>query len=187
MEYQRRKKMADAIYLMRFNLKQEQLEAVFNETEIAKRFEEVMEENKELISNQVAELRTDLSSFFEDEKFKSLVLDEKVKKFESRIWDDEYVISEIMGNTKDKILRLAINEVFVGSFDVKQNILDILKSDGRVQDILRERVKAMLEVFKEPRISKLSFLKLNEDIDEAIAEFNRNLDEEIKEKLKARH
>ena len=92
-----------------------------------------------------------------------------------------------MGNTKDKILRLAINEVFVGSFDVKQNILDILKSDGRVQDILRERVKAMLEVFKEPRISKLSFLKLNEDIDEAIAEFNRNLDEEIKEKLKARH
>ncbi len=128
--------MADAeypIYLIRFNLEREELEAVFNETEIAKRFEEVMKQNEELVLNQMSAVRRVLPPLLKKDKqleTRALVFDERI-----------VTLDEIKKDAKIIILNKAISKVlYKFSFDVKQNILEILNSSDEMKRILKKRV-----------------------------------------------
>lgn len=103
-------------YQARFGFEEGNLIAIFTQAEIAKRFDEVLKENEELISNQISAIREFLIPLLEDKELKSCILDDNVTL-------------EFIENTKFRILWLAVNEVFnTMSFDVKQNILDLLNS-----------------------------------------------------------
>lgn len=116
-------------YQARFGFEEGNLIAIFTQAEIAKRFDEVLKENEELISNQISAIREFLIPLLEDKELKSRILDDNVTL-------------EFIENTKFRILWLAVNEVFnTMSFDVKQNILDLLNSSHKMQYILRERIK----------------------------------------------
>lgn len=116
-------------YQARFGFEKGNLTAIFTQTEIAKRFDEVLKENKELISNQISAIRKFLIPLLEDKELKSRIL-------------DDTVTLEFIENAKFRILWLAINEVFVTmSFDIKQNILNLLNSNDKMQYLLKERIK----------------------------------------------
>lgn len=118
-------------YQARFGFEERNLTAIFTQNEIAKRFNEVLKENEELISNQISATREFLIPLLEDED----------KELKSRILDDNVTL-EFIKNTKVRILWLAVNKVFdTMSFDVKQNILDLLNSSDEMQYILKERIK----------------------------------------------
>lgn len=142
--------MADAeypIYLIRFNLEREELEAVFNETEIAKRFEEVMKQNEELVLNQMSAVRRVLPPLLKKDKqleTRALVFDERI-----------VTLDEIKKDAKIIILNKAISKVlYKFSFDVKQNILEILNSSDEMKRILKKRVNYAFLVITNWRYEK---------------------------------
>lgn len=116
-------------YQARFGFEEGNLTTIFTQTEIAKRFDEVLKENEELILNQISSIREFLIPLLEDKELKFRILDDNV-------------ILEFIKNTKFRILWLAVNEVFnTMNFDVKQNILDLLNSSHKMQYILKERIR----------------------------------------------
>lgn len=123
--------LEEEIYLIRFNLSPKELNAVFNETEIAERFEEVIKENAEFISNQISVTRNFLISLLK-----------KDKELKSRVLNENNVTVEVIKESaKIFILNKAVSEVLYNfRFDVKQNILEILNSDDEMKRILRKRV-----------------------------------------------
>lgn len=115
-------------YQARFGFEESNLTAIFTQTEIAKRFDKVLKENEELISNQISAIREFLIPLLED------------KELKSHISDDNVTLD--IENTKYRILWLAVNEVFNNmSFDVKQNILNLLNSSDKMKYLLKERIK----------------------------------------------
>lgn len=125
--------LEEVIYLIRFNLSPKELNAVFNETEIAERFEEVIKENAEFISNQISVTRNFLISLLK-----------KDKELKSRVLNENNVTVEVIKESaKIFILNRAVSEVLYNfRFDVKQNILGILNSDDEMKRILRKRVNS---------------------------------------------
>lgn len=116
-------------YQARFGFEEGNLTAIFTQTEIAKRFDKVLKENEELISNQISAIREFLIPLLEDKELKSHISDDNVNL-------------EFIENTKYRILWLAVNEVFNNmSFDVKQNILNLLNSNDKMKYLLKERIK----------------------------------------------
>lgn len=116
-------------YQARFEFEEGNLTAIFTQTEIAKRFDKVLKENEELISNQISAIREFLIPLLEDKELKSHISDDNVNL-------------EFIENTKYRILWLAVNEVFNNmSFDVKQNILNLLNSNDKMKYLLKERIK----------------------------------------------
>ena len=116
-------------YQARFEFEEGNLTAIFTQTEIAKRFDEVLKENEELISNQISAIREFLIPLLEDKELKSHI-------------SDDNVTLEFIENTKCRILWLAVNEVFNNmGFDVKQNILNLLNSNDKMKYLLKERIK----------------------------------------------
>lgn len=116
-------------YQARFGFEEGNLTAIFTQTEIAKRFDKVLKENEELISNQISAIREFLIPLLEDKELKSRISDDNVNL-------------EFIENTKYRILWLAVNEVFNNmSFDVKQNILNLLNSNDKMKYLLKERIK----------------------------------------------
>ena len=92
--------------------------------------EELLKENEELVSHQISSIREFL-----------IPLLEKDKELKSCILDDNVTL-EFIENTKFRLLWLAINEMFkTRSFDIKQNILNLLNSSDKMQRILKERIK----------------------------------------------
>lgn len=116
-------------YQARFEFEEGNLTSIFTQTEIAKRFDEVLKENEELISNQISAIREFLIPLLEDKELKSHI-------------SDDNVTLEFIENTKCRILWLAVNEVFNNmGFDVKQNILNLLNSNDKMKYLLKERIK----------------------------------------------
>lgn len=116
-------------YQARFGFEEGNLTAIFTQTEIAKRFDKVLKENEELISNQISAIREFLIPLLEDKELKSHISDDNVNL-------------EFIENTKYRILWLAVNEVFNNmNFDVKQNILNLLNSNDKMKYLLKERIK----------------------------------------------
>ena len=116
-------------YQARFGFEEGNLTAIFTQTEIAKRFDEVLKENEELISNQISAIREFLIPLLEDKELKSHI-------------SDDNVTLEFIENTKYRILWLAVSEVFNNmGFDVKQNILNLLNSNDKMKYLLKERIK----------------------------------------------
>lgn len=117
-------------YQLRFEIEEKEFSAIFDENEMSQRFNEVLKENEELVSHQISSIREFL-----------IPLLEKDKELKSCILDDNVTL-EFIENTKFRLLWLAINEMFkTRSFDIKQNILNLLNSSDKMQRILKERIK----------------------------------------------
>ncbi len=101
------------------------------------------------MENKISAVRKELKPFCETDA-----------ELESRIGDDELITSELIANTKIRLLWFAMNEVFDGKLDVKQNILEILNSKSRLEEILRERVKTTLDIIRQERECELRREKL---------------------------
>ncbi len=115
-------------YQLRFGLKEEKLFAIFNEPEIAKRFDEVLKENKELLSNHMSAIREFLVPLLEDEELKSQILDDNVT-------------SKFIETTKFRIFWIAVYNVFdTMNLNVKENIINLLNSDSEIKYLLKERL-----------------------------------------------
>ena len=119
--------LEEGCYSLCFSPEKEKVEAVWREAELAERLKEALEENSELLENKISAVRKELKPFCETDA-----------ELESRIGDDELITSELIANTKIRLLWFAMNEVFDGKLDVKQNILEILNSKSRLEEILRE-------------------------------------------------
>lgn len=124
--------LVDDCYHIRFGPEKEKVNAIWCESEVVKRFEEALKKNKEFLASLISVAK-------EEEELKACT------------FADSDFTSRFIENTKFRVLWLAMNEVFDGKFDVKKNILEILNSDERSQEILRERVNATLEIMKRER------------------------------------
>lgn len=141
--------LEEGCYSLCFSPEKEKVEAVWREAELAERLKGALEENSELLENKISAVRKELKPFCETDA-----------ELESRIGDDELITSELIANTKIRLLWFAMNEVFDGKLDVKQNILEILNSKSRLEEILRERVKTTLDIIRQERKCKLRREKL---------------------------
>lgn len=141
--------LEEGCYSLCFSPEKEKVEAVWREAELAERLQEALEENSELLENKISAVRKELKPFCETDA-----------ELESRIGDDELITSELIANTKIRLLWFAMNEVFDGKLDVKQNILEILNSKSRLEEILRERVKTTLDIIRQERECELRREKL---------------------------
>lgn len=141
--------LEEGCYSLCFSPEKEKVEAVWSEAELAERLKGALEENSELLENKISAVRKELKPFCETDA-----------ELESRIGDDELITSELIANTKIRLLWFAMNEVFDGKLDVKQNILEILNSKSRLEEILRERVKTTLDIIRQERECELRREKL---------------------------
>lgn len=141
--------LEEGCYSLCFSPEKEKVEAVWREAELAERLKEALEENSELLENKISAVRKELKPFCETDA-----------ELESCIGDDELITSELIANTKIRLLWFAMNEVFDGKLDVKQNILEILNSKSRLEEILRERVKTTLDNIRQERECELRREKL---------------------------
>lgn len=141
--------LEEGCYSLCFSPEKEKVEAVWREAELAERLKGALEENSELLENKISAVRKELKPFCETDA-----------ELESRIGDDELITSELIANTKIRLLWFAMNEVFDGKLDVKQNILEILNSKSRLEEILRERVKTTLDIIRQERECELRREKL---------------------------
>ena len=106
-------------YQFRFAIEDKDFDAIFNEKEILQRFEIVLEENEEMVTDKISSIKKFLIHSIEDQK----------QKLKLQELQEENVFLEFIECLKYRILWLATNELLHSrNSDLKQNILNLLNS-----------------------------------------------------------
>lgn len=121
-------------YQFRFEFKEEEFSKIFMDSEISEKFNRVISENEEKVNKFIHDVKEEVILLIEKQK-------EQNVDFKNSVADENKVKEECIELLKSKILWLAVRSVFYSqSFNVKENILQILDTTDFFEKILKERV-----------------------------------------------
>ena len=123
-------------YNFRFDFEQEQLDAIFEDPEIAERFNGILKEHQKMLEKMIPQIRDFVFRLLENKK-------EKTKKFKKKC-THEYIMKKFEQGLKAQILFNAMQAVFYDSnLDLKQTILESLSSKS-IEKMVQSK---MVDVF----------------------------------------
>ena len=141
-------------YQFRFAIEDKDFDEIFNEKEILQRFEIVLEENEEMVTDKISSIKKFLIHSIEDQK----------QKLKLQELQEENVFLEFIECLKYRILWLATNELLHSrNSDVKQNILNLLNSKNKTEILVNGCIYNVFSVITRHQYdNKLTkFLELN--------------------------
>lgn len=121
-------------YQFRFGFKEEELNEIFNDSEILEKLNKAILKNEEKVNKFINDVKEEVILLIEKEH-------EPREDFKNLITDDNKVKEMYTQSVKNRILWLAINDILYShQFNVKENILRILDSEDLFEIVLKERV-----------------------------------------------